>query len=119
MVKRVFISYKYPEGVRYRNKLISKLNANSFNYLGEDDKSIDISHMNNAGIGSILSDKIYSTHVTVVLISPNILDSDWIPWEVHYSIKEMNRANRNSSRNGIVAVVIPDEDNEYDYIFEI
>lgn len=118
MVKRVFISYKYPEGSSYRDRLISKLANGSYKYLGETNKTKDISSLDEATIGSILSDKIYNTHVTVILISPNILDSDWIPWEVSYSLREINRANRNSSRNGMVAVVLPDENNRYDYMIE-
>ncbi len=115
MVKRVFISYKYPEGAGYRDRLISKLEDGSYKYLGETNKTTDISSLNEAAIGSILSDKIYSTHVTVILISPSILQSDWIPWEVSYSLREISRANRNSSRNGTVAIVLPDQNGSYDY----
>ncbi|KFZ26381.1 MAG: hypothetical protein KQ78_01322 [Candidatus Izimaplasma bacterium HR2] len=115
MDKRIFISYKYPEGNRYRDKLIKKLENGSYKYLGETNKSKDISLLDDAAIGSLLSDKIYSTHVTVILISPSILDSDWIPWEVSYSLRVINRANRNSSRNGVVAIVIPDQNGSYDY----
>lgn len=118
MVKRVFISYKYPEGVNYRERLISKLAKGSYKYLGENNKTKDISNFDDAAIGSILGRKIYSTDVTIILISPSINDSDWIPWEVSYSLREIRRQNINSSRNGVIAVVLPDRYNNYDYIFE-
>lgn len=118
MVKRIFISYKYPEGVGYRERLISKLDKGSHRYLGENNKTKNISHFDDAAIGSILGNKIYSTDVTIILVSPNSRQSDWIPWEVSYSLREIKRQNINSSRNGIIAVVLPDENNRYDYVFE-
>lgn len=101
--------------IDYRDKLISKIENGSYKYLGETNKSKNISSLDEATIGSLLSDKIYSTHVTVILISSGILDSNWIPWEVSYSLRVISRKNRNSSRNGVVAVVIPDQYGSYDY----
>lgn len=117
MVKRVFISYKYPEGIEYRERLISKLEKGSYKYLGENNKTKDISHFDDAAIGNILGRKIYSTDVTIILVSPNIRESDWIPWEISYSLREIKRQNINSSRNGMIAVVLPDRFNRYDYVF--
>lgn len=116
MDKKIFISYKYGEGNRYRDKLINRLGSGNYKYLGETKESESLSHFNDAAIGSILSDKLFTTHVTVVLITPNVKNSRWIPWEVSYSLKLINRAYRNSTRNGIVAVVVPDSNNRYDYI---
>jgi hypothetical protein len=118
MNKRIFISYKFGEGNKYRDKLIKRLGNGGFKYLGETKTSQDISHLNEAAIGSLLSDKLYTTHVTVVLITPNINESNWIPWEISYSLRIIKRANRNSSRNGIVAVVVPDSSNKYDYVIK-
>lgn len=118
MVKRVFISYKFGEGNKYRDKLINRLGKGNYKYLGETKTSEDISHLDEAAIGSLLSDKLYTTHVTIVLITPNINESNWIPWEISYSLKVIKRANRNSSRNGIVAVVVPDRSNKYDYVIK-
>lgn len=115
MDKRVFISYKFGEGNRYRDKLINRLGQGNYKYLGETKSSQDLSHLNDAAIGSLLSDKLYTTHVTVVLITPNINSSNWIPWEISYSLRLINRAFRNSTRNGIIAVVVP-QNNKYDYV---
>ncbi len=118
MDKRVFISYKFGEGNKYRDKLINRLDQGSYKYLGETKTSNDISHLNEATIGSLLSDKLYSTHVTIVLVTPNINKSNWIPWEISYSLRLINKSHRNSTRNGIVAVVIPDRNNSYDYVIK-
>ena len=118
MDKRIFISYKFGEGNRYRDKLISRIEQGSYKYLGETKDSSNISLMNDATVGSILSDKLFSTHVTIVLVTPNINRSNWIPWEISYSLRLINKSHRNSTRNGIVAVVVPNEDNSYDHVIK-
>ncbi|HDE9526055.1 TPA: TIR domain-containing protein, partial [Staphylococcus aureus] len=49
---------------------------------------------------------IYSTSVTIVVISPNMKESNWIDWEIEYSVKQMKRGDRTSSTNGVVGVVM-------------
>ena len=44
--------------------------------------------------------------------------SQWIPWELSYSIKETNRAGFVSHSNAILAVILPDRNNNYNYYNE-
>ncbi len=113
---RVFISYKYSEARGFRDKLLKKLGNLGHYYTGETSDSPDLTGQKTNTIKSKLSDLIYSTSVTIVLITPNTTKSKWIPWEINYSLREIRRANRNSKRNGIIAVVCPINGNDYSYV---
>ena len=52
-----------------------------------------------------LSDMMYDTSVTIVILSPNMRESEWIGWEVSYCLKKNTRKDRTSQRNGVVAVI--------------
>jgi hypothetical protein len=81
----------------------------------------DLSNLTEEVIQTKLYDRIYDSTVTIVLISKNMKDFlkkeklQWIPREVSYSLKEKTRDNRTSYSNGILAVVLPDENDNYDY----
>ena len=48
---------------------------------------------------------IYPTSVTILIASPEMTLSDWIEWEIQYSLRQTTRKDRQSHRNGIVCVV--------------
>ena len=55
------------------------------------------------------------------MISPNMREinrsdsSQWIPWEVSFSLKETTRSDRTSHSNAMLAIVLPDRNGSYDY----
>lgn len=100
------------------------LSEDHVNKAEKDDE--DLSYLSEQTITKILSDKIYDSTITIVLITPNMRDKDrsdrdqWIPWEISYSLREQTRHDCYgnpviSHANAIIGVVIPDYWGQYDY----
>lgn len=134
MGQKIFVSYKY---IDYNVKTIpnvtqptwpcdyvdyikNKVLSSDDIYKGENSDE-DISDWSEDDIWSHLKDKIYDSTITIVLISPNMKEpgkwqrSQWIPWEISFSLRETTRNNRTSHRNAILAVILPDKNGEYSY----
>lgn len=134
MGHKVFVSYKFKDtnvralpgitpytwGRDYVDKLKQLLPDNGQVYCGEKGDN-DLSGKSDDYIYDHLKKMIWPTTCTIVLISagmknPNSYDkSQWIPWEIYYSIREIYTDRGTSHRNGVVGVVIPDKDGNYDY----
>lgn len=139
MGRNVFVSYKYADTnvqrltrtpwyeqtkVRdYVDELAEELQKNGNVYRGEGNDE-DLSGYSDNYIYEHLKTKIFYTSVTIVLISPNMKEprlfdkSQWIPWEIYYSIYQANRNDRVSHTNAILAVVLPDQYGSYSYMIE-
>lgn len=109
MARKTFISYKYDEAQSLRNKIIEKLGDDAKYYRGGDGYSDDLSSNKANTIKKRLSDMIWGTSVTIIILSPRIIYSNWIEWELKYSLREQSRNGRSSYANGIVAVIQKDE----------
>lgn len=89
-------------------------------YKGENSDE-DISSWSEDAIWNHLKNKIYDSTLTIVLISPNMKEtgkwqrSQWIPWEISFSVRETTRNNRTSHRNALLGVILPDKSGSYDY----
>ena len=132
---KVFVSYKYGDNnvkMIYKYNKIIKTSRDYVDilmdeigkdniYKGEENNE-DLSHLSEDTIWEKLKDKIYDSSITIVLITPNMIDrckteeEQWIPWEISYSLKEITRGDRISRVNGIICVAIPDRNNSYDYV---
>ena len=136
MGRNIFVSYKYsdsnvlPLGYchsstarDYVNELEKYLGDNGHAYYGEEEGE-DLSYLDDDQIWERLKNKIFPTSCTIVLISPNMKvpgkneKSQWIPWEVSFSLRETSRGGYTSHRNGILAVVLPDRCGSYNYALE-
>ena len=110
MSHKTFISYKYSDIVEgktnnLRDRIISAMGEDARFYNGERIDSPDMTGLKAETIKSNLKDMIFNTSVTIVILSPNMLDSKWVPWEIEYSLSCYTRDGRQSKQNGIVAVI--------------
>lgn len=106
MSHKTFISYKYSEARRLRDDIIDALGEDATYYKGETSDSPNITNTTTENIKRYLKDMIYDTSVTIVIISPNMIQSKWIDWEIEYSLKSITRSDRTSHPNGIVGVIM-------------
>ena len=106
MGRKVFVSYKYKD---YDVKMIPEATQPTWPSWSEE------------AIWNHLKDIIYDSTITIVLISPNMKEtgkwqrSQWIPWEISYSLRETTRNDRTSHNNAILAVILPDQYGSYTY----
>lgn len=136
MGRKIFVSYKYADENVYSVPNVSDNRPKARDYVtwlerkftdrtdhiykGEHDDE-DLSNMSDDYIWTKLKDRIYDSTITIVLISPNMKEaykwdkSQWIPWEIAYSVRETTRNDYTSHANAVLGVVLPDKNNRYDY----
>lgn len=113
MAHKTFISYKYSEAKDLKNRIITALGDDAAYYQGERPDSPDLGDLETNTIKRKLSDMIYNTSVTIVILSKNMVFSKWIDWEIEYSLKATSRDGRTSHTNGIIGVIQKDLRNYY------
>lgn len=106
MARKTFISYKYSEARKLRDTILGALGDDAQYYQGETSDSPDLTDRTTDTIKKNLKDMMYGTSVTIVIISPNMRKSQWIDWEIEYSLKEISRSDKTSRTNGIVGIVM-------------
>lgn len=105
MAHKTFISYKYSEARDLRDRIIDSLGDEAVYYKGETSDSPDMTDLKTETIRSALKDMLFDTTVTIVVVSPHMTESDWIDWEIEYSLCEYSRNGITSSPNGLVGVI--------------
>lgn len=118
MAHKTFISYKYSEAQSLRNDIISALGEDAKFYQGETSNSPDLTDTSTDNIKNNLKEMMFNTSVTIVIISPNMKESNWIDWEIEYCLKKNSRKDRTSQRNGVVGVIMKYEGG-YDWFKQI
>ena len=103
MGREVFVSYKYSDAVDTREEIRKKLGNEGHYYNGE--KGFVALQNADSTIKEYLKRMIFGTSVTIVIISPQVIYSDWVDWEIRYSLRQPSRDGRTSYRSGIVCVI--------------
>ena len=106
MAHKTFISYKYSEARELRDRIINALGNDAMYYKGETSDSPDLTDTSTENIKKNLTNMMYDTSVTIVIISPNMRFSKWIDWEIEYCLKNITRKDRQSHTNGILGVIM-------------
>lgn len=105
MARKTFISYKYSEAQAVRDRILNSLGEDASYYQGETADSPDLTDTSTENIKRVLTDMMYDTSVTIVVVSPNLKESKWVDWEIEYCLKEITRNDRTSKTNGVLGVV--------------
>lgn len=91
----------------YVDRMESYFDQTTNIYKGESDNE-DLSYFTENTIWEKLKDRIYDSSVTIVMISPNMKESyksessQWIPWEIAYSLRKTTRGDRTSHTNAVL-----------------
>ena len=105
MAHETFISYKYSDAVDVRDRIYKNMGEYAKFYRGENGFSPNKSDDSDDAIWNYLKDMIWGTSVTIVVLSPEMLQSSWISDEISYSLEKISRDGTQSQRNGVVAVI--------------
>ena len=111
MARNVFISFRYSDGIDYKNRLVKLFDSNHDTVDFSEDQ--DRSCMSEDTIQRYLYSKLRRSSVTIVLLTPLAVNhnhdwlgdyDDWIYDEIRYSLED-----RESNRtNGLIAVYTPE-----------
>lgn len=112
MARRVFISFRFSDGYKYKEELCKLFNQSDDVIDCSEDE--DRSHMSEETIQKYLYNKLQRTSVTVVLLTPDAIEynkdfwtgkyDDWMYDELRYSLEDREY----NTTNGVVAIYTQD-----------
>ena len=111
MARNVFISFRYKDGLWYKNELAKMFDTNSdtVDYSENQDRS----SLSEDAIRWYLYRKLKHSSVTIILLSPLAIEhetdrwgnyDDWMYDEIRYSLEDRE----NNRMNGLIAVYTPE-----------
>ena len=111
MVKDVFISFRFKDGAKYKEKLAELLrgNENTVDFSEDEDRS----DKSEETIQKYLYAKLRRSSVTIIIVTPDAVEhhknefgeyDDWMYDEIRYSLEDRG----NNRTNGLVAVYTPE-----------
>lgn len=117
MAYNVFISFRFSDGVVYKNRLSALFNQSRYTVDYSEDE--DRSNLSEESIKKYLYGKLRRTSITIVILTPNAIEykkdfygnyDDWMYDEIRYSLEDRE----NNRTNGLIAVYIQEAES---YLF--
>lgn len=111
MARRVFISFRYSDGAKYKKALSDLFDEETKIINCSED--VNRSNMSDETIRRYLYSKLKYTSVTIIIITPEAIShrknclgnyDDWMYDEIRYSLEDRE----NNRCNGIIAVYVPE-----------
>ena len=132
MINKIFVSYRAKDTAVKHLPNSQQTNVNDYVAYMENKLARDIVHkgfqdndildgMTDDHIFDEIKYRILDSTLTIVLISPNMKDqelsesSQWIPWEILYSLTPNLRFDKAARANAVLAVILPDKSGNYSY----
>ncbi|MEB2777472.1 TIR domain-containing protein [Algoriphagus sp. D3-2-R+10] len=106
--RNFFVSYHHHSNFNFLNDLREILHDRSLRDYGF--KELDLGESSKYGISRYIQYRIWSSSITVVLVGDQTGESDWIDWEIWYSLRNISAhgsAKRVFKPKGIVALFLP------------
>ncbi len=103
-MNKIFISFRYSDGIDYKEELVEKLKGHAIDKSEDKDRS----NLNDEQIKKYLYEKLRDTSITIVILTPQAINykkeghkyNDWLYDELRYSLE-----NREGNRtNGVIAL---------------
>ena len=115
MANNVFISFRYSDGIKYKEKMVELFDKSEDTVDFSED--IDRSNLSDNMIQKCLYGKLKKSSVTILILTPGSINhnkiqytgtyNDWIYDELRYSLEDRE----NNRTNGMIAVYTPEAKN--------
>jgi len=114
MARKVFISFRFSDGAKYKNELTQLFDSST--QVIDCSENQDRSSQSESTIKNYLYGKLKNTSVTIVIITPKAVEhqknwrgeyDDWMYDEIRYSLEDRE----NNRCNGLIAVYTPEAKN--------
>ncbi|MBN7813407.1 TIR domain-containing protein [Algoriphagus sp. H41] len=106
--RNFFVSYHHRSNFQFLMDLRGTLQDSHMRDYGFRD--LDLSESSKYGISRQIQHRIWSSSVTLVLVGEKTGGSDWVDWEIWYSLQKVKAsgpARRVSNPKGLVALFLP------------
>ena len=114
----VFVSYKYSESKETKDKIIEALGKSGLYYEGwvSESPNDEDSFYARTAKDNLALEILEAANVVVVVLSPNITDSEWVRWEVSYALGKLEHNGNKIKRPKTVILVEQFREEDMDWL---